>query len=51
MKTIRKCWYFSVSEMRVADYPVNFSYSYIGCFTLLVAERYAKEHHYNLIFN
>jgi hypothetical protein len=49
MKQIRKCWYFSVDELRVANYPVNDSYKYIGCITLPVIEVYCKEHNYSLI--
>jgi len=47
MKQIRKCWYFSVSELRVANYPVNDTYAYIGCITLPVIEAYCKKHNYS----
>lgn len=51
MKTIRKCWYFSVRDMKLTNCPFDASYKYVGCFSVPVAEQYAKEHSYSLTYN
>jgi len=49
MKTDRHCFFFSLVEMRVANYPINYTYSYIGCVRLPIIQAYCEKHNYQLV--